>query len=123
MKQGISLDYTLGEGWLAPWLDGVREGKALASNCAVCSAAHFPPLRVCPACRVPCDGWRALSGGGLIVHRTTGTDGDFAMVRFDGARGAAIAPADELPEGTTRVALAPCDDDPPRLVLVPEAST
>ena len=120
MKRGVTLDYALGEGWLKPWLDGLREGKAVASTCPSCGEAQFPPLRTCPDCRIPSDGWRTLPGGATILFRTTGTDGDFAMARFDGARGAAIARAGALPEGATRAVLAACPDDPPLMSLGPE---
>ncbi len=117
MKRHLALDYTLGEGWLAPWLDGLRAGKAVASTCPACGEARFPPLRTCPTCRVRSDGWRTLSGGATVLYRTTGTDGDIAMARFDGAVGATIARADALPDGATRAVLAPCPVDPPILSL------
>ena len=123
MKRNVSLDYALGEGWLSPWLDGLRVGKAVASTCSTCGDAHFPPLRTCPTCRTRSDGWRTLGGGATVLYRTEGTDGDFAMVRFDGASGAAIAHADGLPEGATRVLLAACPDDPPRISLNSEPPT
>ncbi len=123
MKRRVALDYTLGEGWLAPWRDGLREGKAVASACSACGTAQFPPLRICPACSTPSDGWRALSGAGDILFRTTGTDGDIAMIRFDGSSGSAIARADALPKGATRATLAPCPDDPPILALTAEPET
>ena len=123
MKHRVTLDYSLGEGWLAPFLDGLRQGKAMASLCPNCDAAHFPPLRVCPTCRAPCEGWRALGGGATVLHRTGGSDGDFAMARFDGASGAAIADAGALPPDATRALLAPCPDDPPGLALIPEPQT
>jgi uncharacterized OB-fold protein len=123
MKRRVELDYSLGEGWLAPWLDGLRTGKAVASTCPACGAAQFPPLRVCPACRVPSDGWRTLSGGATVLFRTTGADGDVAMARFDGAIGAAIARVDALPERATRAILAPCPDDLPILALIAEPET
>ena len=123
MKKNVSLDYTLGEGWLSPWLDGLRKGKAMASSCSGCQDVYFPPLKVCPTCFAPCDGWRSLSGGAVIVHRTTGSDGDFAMARFDGAKGAAIANAEALPSGVTRAVLAPSPEDPPTLALIPEPLT
>ena len=123
MKKTVTLDYTLGEGWLAPWLDGLRAGAAVASACSACGDAHFPPLRVCPTCRIPCDGWLRLKGGATILFRTAGADGDFAMARFDGASGTAIVRSDALPQGATRARLSPCPDDPPRLALIPEAGT
>jgi hypothetical protein len=123
MKRQVSLDYMLGEGWLAPWLDGLREGKAVASTCSTCGEAHFPPLRVCPKCRLRSDGWRTLKGGATLLFRTIGTDGDIAMVGFDGAVGAAIASAQALPEGIERVILTPCATDPPSLILIAEPET
>jgi uncharacterized OB-fold protein len=123
MKRHLTLDYTLGDAWLAPWRDGLRRGAAVASTCTACDAARFPPLRTCPTCRAPSEGWRVLSGGATILHRTSGTDGDFAMVRFDGATGAAIARAEGLPPEATRVTLAPCPDDPPILMLTAEPET
>lgn len=123
MKRDVALDYALGEGWLAPWLDGLREGRAVASTCSACGNAHFPPLRTCPDCRRPSDGWQSLPGGAAILFRTRGADGDFAMAQFDGARGAAIARADALPEGAVRAVLAACPDDPPLISLRPEPST
>lgn len=123
MKRNVTLEYALGEGWLAPWLDGLREGRPVASTCSACGDAHFPPLRVCPTCRSRCVGWRNLGGGATILCRTQGTDGDFAMARFDGARSATIARADGLPENATRAVLAACPDDPPFLSLVTEPRT
>lgn len=123
MKRNVTLDYTLGEGWLTPWLDGVRAGTAVASTCSGCGTAQFPPLRSCPTCRTLSDGWRSLGGGATILYRTQGADGDFAMAQFDGAQGAAIARADALPEGATRAVLATCSDDAPFLSLHPEPRT
>lgn len=122
MKRNVALEYTLGEGWLAPWIDGLREGVAVASACSTCGETHFPPLRSCPTCRSRCDGWTRLGGGATILFRTNGSDGDYAMAQFDGATGAAIARADGLPADATRAVLAACPDDPPRLSLAPESS-
>jgi len=123
MKRRVALDYTINEGWLAPWLAGLRLGEAIASTCSDCGTAQFPPQRACPTCRKPSDGWRRLTGGATILHRTTGSDGDFAMARFDGASGAAIARADRVPHGATRACLAPGPDDPPVLSLIAERET
>lgn len=123
MKRTVALEYSLAEGWLSPWLDGLRTGKAVASTCAACGDAQFPPLRCCPNCGAPCDGWKTLEGGATVMFRTTGTDGDFALARFDGAGGGAIARCDALPPGALRAELAPASgaDEPPVLSLVPEA--
>jgi len=123
MKRRVTLDYTLGEGWLAPWLDGLRDGTAVASMCVACGEAHFPPLRVCPVCRQHSDGWRELEGGATVLFRTRGSDGDIAMVRLDGARGAAIARAEALPDGVTRCVLVASREDPPVISLKAEPET
>ena len=125
MKRRVELSYSLGAGWLDHWLDGLRRGQAVASTCSGCDAAQFPPLRTCPECRQRSDGWRILAGGATIVFRTTGTDGDIAMARFDGASGAAIARAEGLPAEATRAVLAigpdtQDDGDPPILTLKAE---
>lgn len=123
MKRQVTLDYTLGEGWLTPWRDGLRDGVPVASNCSVCGQAQFPPLRTCPECRLPSDGWCSLTGRATILFRTTGTDGDIAMAAFDGASGATIARAEALPAGATHAVLAPCPKDPPILSLTTEPET
>ena len=84
---------------------------------------HFPPLRSCPTCRLPTDGWRELSGGATILYRTTGADGDIAMVQFDGASSAAIARADALPPTATRAVITASLGDPPILSLKAEPKT
>lgn len=123
MKRQVTLEYALGAGWLAPWLEGLRAGRAVASSCSACGKAQFPPLRTCPDCRRPSDGWRSLPGGATILFRTQGSDGDVAMARFDGSSAAAIARADALPQGTRRAVLAPCPTDPPTLSLIVEPET
>ena len=123
MKRRVTLEYALGEGWLAPWRDGLRQGKAVASTCSTCDEAQFPPLRVCPKCRVPSDGWRTLTGRATVLFRTNGTDGDIAMVQFDGASGATIARSEALPQGASGAVLAPCPTDPPILSLIAEPET
>lgn len=120
MKRCLELNYTVEEGWLSTWLDGLRVGKAIASTCSTCDAVQFPPLRACPKCRTPSDGWRTLDGGATVLFRTNGTDGDFAMVQFDGASSAAIARSDALATEATRAMLAPSSVDPPQLSLSPE---
>ncbi len=117
LKRQVTLEYTLGEGWLAPWLDGLRAGKAVASTCAACEETQFPPLRQCPTCRQPSDGWVTLDGKATVLFRSQGSDGDIAMVRFDGATSACIARAEALPDGANRGTLAASSDDPPILAL------
>lgn len=120
MKKRLELTYTLGEGWLAPWIAALRQGVALASTCGPCGTVQFPPLRACPDCRRPADGWEALPGTATVLFRTAGADGDFALARFDGADSCAVLRSDTLPKGATRGLLRPCPDGPPTLSLDPE---
>jgi len=123
MKRQVSLDYSLSAGWLAPWLEGLRVGKAVASLCSACNEAQFPPLRFCPTCRQHSDGWRKLDGHADVLFRTKGTDGDIAMVRFDGANSACIACIEALPIGATRCVLTTSTDEPPTPTLIVEPET
>ncbi|MFK7878983.1 hypothetical protein [Roseobacter sp.] len=120
MKKRVDLDYNIGSGWLAPWLEGLRSGQAVASTCPTCEDAFFPPMRSCPICRLPTTGWRTLNGHATILFRTNGTDGDAAMVQFDGASGAAIAKTEGLPADATRVLIVASICDPPVLSLATE---
>ncbi|MBC6407676.1 MAG: hypothetical protein GDA40_05895 [Rhodobacteraceae bacterium] len=120
MKHRISLDYDLAEGWLAPWTQGLRKGEAVASRCSACGTARFPPLRRCPDCRVPSDGWVTLSGRATVVWRTTGADGDFVLAQFEGADGAAVLCADHLPRDAAMGRLRASGDGPLALELEAE---
>lgn len=123
MKYSLTLDYTIGEGWLQVWVDGLRKGRAMASSCSSCGHAQFPPLRICPTCKIVSDDWTQLDGSASIQFRTTGTDGDFALVQFDGADSAAVVRTDALPEFMKRGRLLPAGDGPPVLRLGPETPT
>ena len=117
MKYSLTLDYTIGEGWLQVWVDGLREGRAMASSCSTCGHAQFPPLRICPTCKIASDDWTQLDGSASIQFRTTGTDGDFALVQFDGADSAAVVRTDALPEFMKRGRLLPAGGWPARIAL------
>ncbi len=121
MKHHLSLDYTIAEGWLRPWVDGLRDGRAVASTCSHCDNTQFPPLRICPNCRMPSDGWRELPGGATLLHRTFGSDGDFALARFDGAERSAVVRAEHLPGDARRGQLAAVPVGHPRLILQSES--
>ena len=121
MKHTLSLDYSLAEGWLRPWVDGLHEGRAVASVCNTCDCAHFPPLRICPDCKAPSENWRELSGGAKLQYRTSGSDGDFALAQFDGAEGLAVVRTERLPKDARRGRLAAVPDGELRLSLEPEA--
>ncbi len=123
MKHQVSLEYTLAEGWLAPWIEGLRAGQAVASYCDVCATAQFPPMRVCPDCRASSGGWVTLSGRAEVQWRTSGTDGDFAIAKFEGAQQAALLQCKHLPAGATHARLRACPEGPPilQLELEPDA--
>ena len=120
MKHQLSLEYDLSEGWLADWVEGLRNGEALASRCSACNARYFPPLRVCADCRAQSDGWVTLSGRAKVIRRTNGVDGDFVLAQFEGAKGAAVMRAGRLPEDALFGQLRACGDHPLALELEPE---
>lgn len=80
----LTLDYTLAPGWLAPFIDGLEHGVAVGRKCNDCAAVSFPPLRIC-TCGSDTGTWLTLSGKAEIGLHTSGTDGSFGMVRFEGA--------------------------------------
>ncbi len=118
MKRRLTLDYTLGEGFLAPYLDGLRQGEARAGRCSSCGRLALPPEPVC-ACGGRDPAMVTLSGGATVLWRTTGSDGDVALVRFDGADSHALARLDGF-AGQTRGRIAP--NTGAALVLMPEVT-
>lgn len=116
MKLALTLEYTLGEGFLAPYLEGLRAGKALAGRCAGCGRVALPPAPTC-LCGARRVEMQALSGLATILWRSTGSDGDAALVRFEGADTSALARL----EGFRAQARGRIAADPEAgLVLVPE---
>jgi uncharacterized OB-fold protein len=118
MKRMLTLDYTLGEGFLAPYLDGLRSGTAMAGCCTACGRVALPPEPVCD-----CGGrdptMVALAGTATVLWRTTGVDGDVGLVRFDGADSNALARLDGFAR-ETRGRIAPSAEA--ALVLTPEVA-
>ena len=93
MNLDLTLHYDLSPGWLAPHIEGLRAGRAVGARCRGCAKVSFPPLRVC-ACGGREATWAALPGTATLRYRSTGSDGDFALVAFDGASGLAVARLD-----------------------------
>jgi uncharacterized OB-fold protein len=118
MKRRLTLDYTLGEGFLAPYLDGLRQGVARAGRCAACGRVALPPEPVCD-CGARDPAIVALAGKATIIFRTTGADGDVGLVRFDGADSHSLARLDGF-DHQTRGRIAPSADA--ALVLTPEVA-
>jgi uncharacterized OB-fold protein len=84
MKRALTLDYDLGEGFLGPYLEGLRRGTAVAGRCTACGRVAMPPERICP-CGARDPVAHPLGGAATVRWRTTGADGDVALVRFEGA--------------------------------------
>jgi uncharacterized OB-fold protein len=94
VKRSLNLDYSLSPGALAPYIQGLVEGTAMAKQCARCARVTFPPERMCQ-CQSRADGatnlgWRELSGEARLVVRTDGPNGAFALVQFNGADNQAV---------------------------------
>lgn len=109
MKHRLTLDYKLGEGALQPYLDGLRAGRAMAAMGPQTKQTNFPPT-------LPGD-WVELSGQGTITVRTDGSDGSFALVKFDGADNQAVARLENPDRLGSRVKLVASPDGPPALCV------
>ncbi|MEX3011504.1 zinc ribbon domain-containing protein [Hoeflea sp. TYP-13] len=121
MKHRLTLEYTLGAGALEPYLNGLREGKSIARQCRRCDRVTFPPERAC-GCQSSDNlagsyGWKQLAGTAALVHRTDGSGGSFALVRFDGADNQAVCRiANPVMEGEHARLLAVHDGAPGLLI-------
>lgn len=115
----LTLDYTLAAGWMAPFVEGVQTGQAVARTCAGCDGVSFPPVRVC-GCGSADSAWTTLSGLARIVWRTDGADGSFALVQFEGATGQSVVRLSEMDEGETEGRLVISMGDLPQLVVGPK---
>lgn len=123
MKHQLTLEYDLGEGTLAPFLDALSRGVAKATQCAHCNRVTFPPERTC-ACghneSKPADpDWITLSGEGDVVQCTTGVGGCFALVRFDGADNCGVCRSTADVQSGNRVGLIPSRRGRPALTVTP----
>ena len=108
----LTLRYVHAFGALAPYLDGLTAGRAVASTCAGCGRTWFPPRLGCCARAGPVR-WTTLSGAGRIVAGTHGGGAlpfgggpageGLALVALDGADNLALGWVDGLgdvpPEG------------------------
>lgn len=105
-------------GWLEPYLDALRDGRAVASRCD-CGRVSLPPEATCPVCRLPVTASVTLADFATLIARTSGTEGDVALVRFDGATTASVAVLRGF-TGQTRGRIAAAPADRPHLILMPE---
>ena len=120
IEHPLILDYQLNAGWLTPYIDGLQEGKLIAHQCASCSRTSCPPVRSC-ICGNTDGRWKQLKGTASILQRTTGADGDFAMVRFDGADTLSVVALDTVSLSATTVVIKTTNSKLPQLILT-EAS-
>lgn len=69
------------------YLDGLGQGRLLASRCQPCSKVLSPARSLCPFCGQSCDGQLIETGPGGVVVSWTGAAGHPALVlvRLDGA--------------------------------------
>ncbi len=112
----LQLDYALHPGWMAPFVEGLRDGQAVARSCGVCSRVSFPPVRICD-CGEADGTWTTLTGTAEVTLRTTGSDGQFALVRFEGADTSSVVRLQDNVEG--HGALRASEGDVPKMILGP----
>lgn len=97
----LALDYTLQPGWMAPYVDGLQEGLAMARQCAACATTSFPPHRIC-RCGAAAGAWITLKGDAEIAYKTAGADGQFSLAQFDGADTSAVVRLQDIAPDQTR---------------------
>ena len=114
----MTLAYKLPGGWMADYVDGIMAGRARARRCSACGRVSFVPIRTCP-CGSSDGVWIDLTGIATVIHRTSGSDGDFASVRFDGADTNTVVALDGFSADQKRGRLIPPQGDLPALVLAP----
>jgi uncharacterized OB-fold protein len=114
----VTLDYALHPGWMARFVEGLQTGQAMARQCTACGVRSFPPQRVC-ACGATEADWVALPGTATIQFRTSGSDGDFALVRFDGADTSAVVRVRDLAADQTRGRCQKAEGALPMMILGP----
>lgn len=114
----LALDYSLHPGWMAPFVDGLMKGEVVARHCEGCGSKSFPPQRSC-ACSASNAVWVTLPGTATIQFRTTGSDGDFALVHFDGADTSAVVRLQGIAPDQTRGQCCTAEGAPPMMVVGP----
>lgn len=97
INYNLSLDYQLQAGWLEPFVHGLQQGIAIARSCTACNKISFPPVRVCE-CSHTHGNWVNLSGKAHIQYRCTGTEGNFALVQFEGADTQTVVRLEDMTE-------------------------
>lgn len=90
ITEQLELTYLMEPGMLAPHIDGLRAGQAVARQCRQCGRVSFPPDRTC-RCGRQDHVWSNLSGRGEVLAVTTSGGQLAALVRFEGADNSALA--------------------------------
>lgn len=89
----LRYDYSLGE-VAGRFMDGLKEGKILATRCSKSALTYLPPRSYCERSFEPCDSWVEVGLQGVIETSTIvvrGFEGKrnppvaIAFVRLDGA--------------------------------------
>lgn len=117
----LALEYTLHPGWMSPYVDGLQAGRAVGRRCVTCAKTTFPPQRIC-TCGEADGTWVTLAGGAKVTFRTTGADGHFALVQFDGADTSAVVRVCNLAPDETRGAIHASDTGALILGPIPKAA-
>jgi uncharacterized OB-fold protein len=100
----LTYDYAVGE-VAGKFLDGIKEGKLLASYCSKSKLAYLPPRAFCERSFEPCDGWVEAGTEGVIEASTIvvrGFEGKrpppvpIAYVRLDGVDSAIANYVDDV---------------------------
>lgn len=95
----VCLTYRRDFGDLAPYFEGLAQGRPVASRCPRCGRRSFPPRILCPHDREICT-WTEVSGTGTVVAVTQGVSRlplhespshhCFALIRMDGCSNVAF---------------------------------
>jgi uncharacterized protein len=90
----LRYDYALGE-VAGKFMDGLREGKILATRCSTSGLTYLPPRSYCEQSFEPCDSWVEVGHSGVIEQSTIVVRG------YEGKR--------EMPQAVAFVRLAGAD--------------
>jgi len=109
----LRYDYALGE-VAGKFMDGLKEGKILATRCSKSGLTYLPPRSFCEQSFEPCDSWVEAGLSGVIEQSTVvirGYEGKratpqaIAFVRLDGTDSAIANYVDGLDLSDPRAAM------------------
>ena len=121
----LTLRYTHSLGGLAPYFEGLTDGRAVAAHCTACERTWFPPRLGCCS-TAGAVRWTTLAGTGRIMAGTNGggtlpfgggaAGEGLALVALDGADNLALGWVDglgDVPPVGARVRLVATESNPP----------